>query len=92
MTRRPPNITWQGQGFTREQSDLLDLLDLYGNDGWDRNPQTEVIMPKLLGDFEEIDLPLARVKEAMEGIGYGKQALHQLDRWESKRTTGKFGR
>ena len=49
-------------------------------------------MPKLLGDFEEAGLPLARVKEAMESIGYGKQALHQLDRWESKRTTGKFGR
>ena len=49
-------------------------------------------MPKLLGDFEETGLPLARVKEAMKSIGYGTQALHQLDRWESKRTTRKFGR
>jgi len=49
-------------------------------------------MPRLLGDIEEAGLPLARAKEAMRSIGYGKQALHQSDRWESKRTTGKFGR
>jgi hypothetical protein len=49
-------------------------------------------MPKLLGDLEQAGLPLAQVKEAMASIGYGKQALHELDRWESKRTTGKFGR
>ena len=48
-------------------------------------------MPKLLGDLEQAGLPLVQVKEAMASIGYGKQALHELDRWESKRTTGKFG-
>ena len=90
MTRRPPNFSWQG--FTQKQADLLDSLDFYGNNGWARNPQTAVVMPTLLGNFEEAGLPLAQVKEAMESIGYGKDALHQLDRWESKRTTGKFGR
>jgi hypothetical protein len=90
VTRRPPNFSWQG--FTQKQADLLDGLDFYGNNGWARNPQTAVVMPTLLGDFEEAGLPLAQVKEAMESIGYGKDALHQLDRWESKRTTGKFGR
>lgn len=49
-------------------------------------------MPGLLSEFEQAGLPLARVKEAMASIGYGKEALHQLERWESKRTTGKFGR
>ena len=49
-------------------------------------------MPKLLGDFEDAGLSLAQIKEAMESIGYEKRALHQLDQWESKRTTGKFGR
>jgi len=49
-------------------------------------------MPKLLGDFEAAGLSLTQIKEAMESIGYSKRALHQLDRWESKRTTGKFGR
>jgi hypothetical protein len=92
VTRKPANFSWQGLGFTRKQSDLLDRLDFYGNNGWARNPQAEVLMPKLQGDFEKASLPLARVKEAMESIGYGRQALHQLDRWESKRTTGKFGR
>jgi hypothetical protein len=57
-----------------------------------RNPQAEVVMPKLLADFEKAGLSLARIKVAMESIGYSKQALHQLDQWESKRTTGKFGR
>jgi hypothetical protein len=49
-------------------------------------------MPTLLGDLEEAGVPMARVKEAMESIGYGRNALHQLDRWEAKRTTGRFGR
>jgi hypothetical protein len=90
VTRRPPNFSWQE--FTQQQADLLDRLDFYGNNGWARNPQAEVVMPKLLGDFEQAGLSLARVKEAMASIGYSKGALHQLDRWESKRTTGKFGR
>ena len=39
----------------------------------------------------ELTVPLERVKEAMASVGYGKDALHQIDRWESKRTTGHFG-
>lgn len=91
MTRKPPDFSWQRQGFTQKQAELLDRLDFYGNNGWARNPQAEALMPGLLGEFEQASLPLARIKEAMASIGYGKQALHQLDRWESKRTTGKFG-
>ncbi len=49
-------------------------------------------MPKVLGDLDSAGLDISRIKEVMESIGYGKNALHQLDRWESKRTTGKFGR
>lgn len=49
-------------------------------------------MPILLGDLQRAGLSLVQVKEAMASIGYGNEALHQLDRWESKRTTGKFGR
>ena len=76
----------------KRQAELLDFLDHLGNNGWARNSQTEALMPKLLGDLEQAGLPLVQVKEAMASIGYGKQALHELDRWESKRTTGKFGR
>jgi hypothetical protein len=90
VTRKPPNFSWQG--FTPGQAELLDRLDFYGNNGWARNSQTEALMPILLGDLEQAGLPLAQVKEAMTRIGYGKPALHELDRWESKRTTGKFGR
>ena len=90
MTRKPPNVS--RLGFTKRQAELLDFLDHLGNNGWARNSQTEALMPKLLGDLEQAGLPLVQVKEAMASIGYGKQALHELDRWESKRTTGKFGR
>lgn len=90
MARKPPNFTWLG--FTEEQVRLLNHLDIVGNNGWDRNGQTDEVMPSLLGRFEQVGLPLTRVKGAMASIGYSKDALHQLDRWESKRTTGKFGR
>lgn len=90
MTRKPSGFSWQG--FTPTEAELLDRLDYYGNNGWSRNPQSEALMPGLLDDCEQAGLSLARVKEAMAAIGYGKVALHELDRWESKRTTGKFGR
>ena len=68
------------------------VFDFYGNNGWGRNGQTEALMPILRGDLEQAGLSLVQVKEAMASIGYGSHALHQFDRWESKRTTGKFGR
>lgn len=89
MTRKPPDHSWRG--FTDEQAVLLDRLDFYGNNGWARNSQSEVLMPMLLGELHEASLDLNHAKEALESIGYSKDALHQLDRWESKRTTGKFG-
>ena len=90
MARRPPNFAWIG--FTPEQTDLLEFLDHLGNNGWDRNGQTDELMPKLMQQFADAGVSVARVKEAMAAIGYGSDALHQLDRWESKRTTGRFGR
>lgn len=92
MTRKPPDFSWQEQGFRQEQAGLLDFLDFWGNNGWARNPQAEAGMPQLLDDLERAGLPLAQIKVATESIGYDKDALHQLDRWESKPTTGKFGR
>ena len=73
-------LSWEG--FTPEQADLLD----------DRIAYTETRLPTLLYDLAETGLTLAQVKAAMASIGYGKNALHQLDRWDSKRRTGKFGR
>ena len=35
---------------------------------------------------------MAQIKDAMDVIGYNKDDLHQLERWESKRTTGYFGK
>ena len=90
MTRRPENVSWVG--FTPEQTELLDFLDHVGNNGWSRNSQTDELMPRLLADCERAELTLHRIKEAMASVGYGREALHQLDRWESKRTTGRFGR
>jgi hypothetical protein len=90
MTRKPVNFQWIG--FTPEQIELLDFLDFVGNNGWDRNGQSEALMPKLLAQIEPAGLTLAQVKQAMSDIGYDKSDLHMLDRWESKRTTGRFGK
>lgn len=90
MARKPHNLAWLG--FTAEQADLLDFIDHLGNNGWDRNGQTDEVMPSVLDDVQASGMTLAQVKEAMRSIGYHKDDLHMLDRWESKRTTGKFGR
>jgi hypothetical protein len=82
--------SWQGS--TEEQAHLLDYLDRNGNNGWARNPKSEEIMPTLMGDLRRVGLTLDRAKAAMKSIGYDKEDLQELDRWESKRTTGKFGR
>jgi hypothetical protein len=90
VARRPPNFAWLG--FTDEQVQHVDFLDHLGNNGWARNTQTDAIMPTVMGDLERAGLTITQVKEAMAAIGYGKDALQQLDRWESKRLTGKFGK
>lgn len=90
MTRRPSNVAWVG--YTSEQVKLLDFLDHLGNNGWSRNSQTEVVMPKVLAECEAARLTVDQIKTAMASVGYEREALHQLDRWESKRTTGLFGR
>jgi hypothetical protein len=84
---QPSNVSWLG--FTEDQAELLDFLDHLGNNGWARNSQTDALMPRVLGDCEEAGLTVACVTEAMMS-GYGRHALHQLDRWESKRTTGRY--
>ena len=89
VTRKPPNVEWLG--FTKEQADLLDFLDFVGNNGWDRNGQSEALMPGLLARCWDAGLTMHDVQRAMESIGYSRGALHQLDRWESKRSTGRFG-
>jgi hypothetical protein len=40
-------------------------------------------------EFADSRVEPVRIKEAMAASGYGKHALHELDRWESKRTTGR---
>jgi hypothetical protein len=90
MANKPKNFEWLG--FTDEQIGHLNFLDHLGNNGWARNSQTEEVMPKVLADVEASGMTLAQVKQAMADIGYDKDSLHELDRWESKRTTGKFGR
>lgn len=49
MARKPAGQPWQG--YTQEQAELLDFLDHIGNNGWARNPQSEELMPKLMGDL-----------------------------------------
>jgi hypothetical protein len=87
---QPANFQWLG--FTDEQVKLLDQLDLLGNNGWARNSQSEVLLPIVMDQCANVGLSMDRIKDAMASIGYHRDDLHQLDRWESKRTTGKFGR
>ncbi|MCA0347096.1 MAG: hypothetical protein LCH31_08760 [Actinobacteria bacterium] len=90
MARKPKNFQWLG--FTDEQIELLDFVDFIGNNGWARNSQTEEVMPSLLKDCANAELSIGRITEAMKSIGYTRDSLHMLSRWESKRTTGKFGK
>lgn len=90
MANKPDNFEWMG--FTREQLGLLNLFDQLGNNGWARTSQTEALMPCLLADWADEGLPLAQLLEAMRTIRYDAEDLHQLERWERKRVTGKFGR
>lgn len=90
MPRKPKNFQWIG--YDAEQVQLLDLIDSIGNNGWGRNSQTEALMPGVLDDCERIGLSIQQVIQAMRSIGYSDRSLHMLERWESKRTTGKFGR
>jgi hypothetical protein len=90
MAKKPSNFQWVG--FDAEQLGQLDFIDFLGNNGWSRNGQTDAIMTGVLSDCAAIGLNISQIKQAMQAIGYGPHALHQLDRWESKRTTGKFGR
>ena len=91
-------------GEALSDKDVEDLINLYRgvpsgqqimlhcNNGWDRNGQTDGMMPKVLEDCWAAGLTMQQVQQAMGSTGYSRQALHQLDRWESKRTTGKFGK
>lgn len=90
MTPPPEHLSWIG--FTKHQHELLESLHFIGNNGWDRNGQTDAMMPVLLARAAAQDLSLARIKAAMAAVGHSTYELHQLDRWESKRTTGRFGR
>ncbi|MDO5745975.1 MAG: hypothetical protein Q4P23_16090, partial [Micrococcaceae bacterium] len=83
MARKPKNHTWPD--VTSEQGTLLDDIDFYGNNGWDRNGQSEVLMPRLLAECAQAGLSLKQIKIAMDSIGYDKSSVHQLDRWDSKR-------
>jgi hypothetical protein len=89
MANVPADFAWNG--FTPEQNQLLQLLDHLGKNGWARNSQTEEVMPKLMQNFADSGVGLTQIKAAMAEIGYDSHALHELDRWESKRTTGRFG-
>jgi hypothetical protein len=90
VARKPENFEWIG--FNHEQIEQLNFFDHIGNNAWGRNSQTEALMPGLLKDWADEQLTLRQLQDAMRAIGYSDRALHMLARWESKRTTGSFGR
>lgn len=90
MAQKPHNFQWLG--FTGEQLELLDFIDFLGNNGWDRNSQTDALMPNTLAECEAAGLTIRHITRAMMDIGYDRRTVHQLERWESKRLSGRFGR
>jgi hypothetical protein len=90
VARKPSNFQWLG--FSHEQTEELDFIDFLGNNGWARNSQTDEIMVSVLDDCARLGLPIDDIVGAMAAIGYHREALRQLRRWESKRVTGRFGR
>lgn len=89
MAKKPENFEWLG--FTSEQTRLLNMLDHLGNNGWGRNPQSDAMMPGLLGKCADEGLSIEVIKQAMADIGYGKHALHQLDRWSPRELLASSG-
>lgn len=67
MTRKPDNVSWLG--FDKEQRRALDTLDQVANNGWDRNGQSDELLPALLGQAERAHLPLAQIKDAIRSVG-----------------------
>lgn len=90
MTRKPENFEWLN--FTKAQRELLEDIDFYGNNGWDRNGQSDEVMPKLLAECEQEGLSITRIQAAMMEIGYDRRTVHEIQRWENKRRTGRFGK
>jgi hypothetical protein len=78
-------------GSPRSKQDCSTSSGLVGHNEWKRNGQAEELVPQLLAHALKIGLTLAQVKEAMRTVGYNPNALDNLDRWESKRTTGTCG-
>jgi len=90
MAKRPAGYEWPG--FDDEQRRLLNMIDTNGNNGWAPNSHANALMPKLLQRWADSGRSFPELSAAMAAIGYDRGSLHQLSRWESKRTTGKFGR
>ena len=78
--------------FTPEQVKWLTMLNHIGNNGWARNSYSDLMVPATLRNLEEARLTFVEIAEAMLAIGHGKREGHSLERYERKRTTGKFGR
>ena len=90
MAKKPDKFWWLE--YSKEQNYLLEQIDFYGNNGWDSNGQADTLMPILMGKCRDAGLTVRQIRDAMELIGYDHRTTHQLQRWENKRTTGKFGR
>ena len=91
-TRAHEGANLQWIDFPDDQVNLLDFIDLLGNNGGVRNGHCDALMPKVLADVEASGMTIAQVKDAMKSIGHSQDAIHQRDRGASKPTTGKFGK
>ncbi|MCR1785398.1 plasmid pRiA4b ORF-3 family protein [Nocardioides carbamazepini] len=74
-------------GFTSAQAIALEKLAEVGRFDWmARTSSRADRVGQLLESLEAIGVPYARVREAMQSIGYGRRELEGLDRWATLAT------
>jgi hypothetical protein len=84
VPRKPVDFEWLG--YTAQQIRILNGLDRLGDHDWVSDLRNQEAMPRMMRMLQATGLTITSTREAMRAIGYGKNALLQLDRWESERT------
>jgi hypothetical protein len=73
-------------GFSRSQAGALESLADLSKYDWRRQPTESSPLARTLDTLEALNVPYARIREAMRSIGIGEEKLEQLDRWGARRS------
>lgn len=86
MSRKPSEFEWSD--VTEVQRSLLNQLDFLGGSAWHRTRETEKLIPGILRRLGDAGLTFDEIKHRMRSIGYSRNALRQLELWQSTRGAG----